>query len=588
MAKAFRYIRFSSQSQAVGTSYERQLFAVQEWIEQNPEIELSSDTFEDLGLSGYKGDHLDNAFGKLLLAIEKNKIVQGDYILIEAVDRMGRLEPMNMLPLLQKIVQSGVNIVTLDDLVEYNTKSLNSGLLQVLIGKFQQAHQYSKNLSRRIAESWKIRRKKAKEGDFVKMRTPFWLDDKNKVIPEYTHIVTSIFEWYLLGDGQRLIQRRLIEQWPEIFGDGFRDNFLLKVKGNISKVVNCTTIKKWLANKVAIGYWGDIPNVYEPVISEVLFYKVQNALRERTKRASKPHHYFVGGLAKCRCGNNLTFIKNTHENGNVSINGRCTKRGRLGYSINDEGKELGCNNSTTIPGIVLDVIAHYCLTDVVHKLSVDHRDTKTSEKLHVIEGKLAEITQNITNLVKVVEKGVEEAIDRVSILSDDRMSLIQEKEKLIESLGSNGDLRELSTLIQQEKNYKKNYTKFNRLLQQVGYKLVCNDKLITVHIPGGQPLKFKYLKFDRSKNKQGSQQFHFLCLQSEKVIMIPRHEPMTEIKKDVELEEPDSESSEVIMLDSFDSNGMSLSEVLTDPKMRSELTANIMSTLLPYNKDVIT
>lgn len=280
MSKAYRYIRFSSQAQAKGSSFERQLFAVQEWIEQHPDIEVSSETFEDLGLSGFKGKHLENAFGRLLVAIQNNKIVKGDYILIEAVDRMGRLEPMDMLPLLQQIVQAGVNIITLDDLVEYNMKSLNNGLLQVLIGKFQQAHQYSKTLSKRVAESWNIRRKKAKQGDFVKMRTPFWLDTEHNVIPKYKPIIESIFNWYLIGDGQRLIQRRLSEKWPEVFGDGFRDDFLLKIKGNKSKIVNSGTIKKWLQNKVVIGFWGDIPSVYKPAISEELFYKVQNALRE--------------------------------------------------------------------------------------------------------------------------------------------------------------------------------------------------------------------------------------------------------------------------------------------------------------------
>jgi DNA invertase Pin-like site-specific DNA recombinase len=57
MPKAYRYIRFSAQTQARGSSYERQLYAVQEWIEKNSHVELSSESFEDLGLSGYKGEH---------------------------------------------------------------------------------------------------------------------------------------------------------------------------------------------------------------------------------------------------------------------------------------------------------------------------------------------------------------------------------------------------------------------------------------------------------------------------------------------------------------------------------------------------
>ena len=570
MATAYRYIRFSSQTQSKGSSYDRQLFAVQEWIEQHPDIVLSSDTFEDLGLSGFKGEHLENAFGKLLVAIQNNKIVKGDYILIEAVDRMGRLEPLNMLPLLQKIIEGGVNIVTLDDLVEYNIDSLNHGLLQVLIGKFQQAHQYSKSLSRRITESWKIRRKKAEKGDFVKMRTPFWLNHDHTIIPEYASIIEQVFEWYLIGDGQRLIQRRLRESWPEVFGDGFREEFLLRVKGNKSKVVNCGTIKKWLENKVVIGYWGDIPNVFEPAISEQLFYKVQNALRQRTKRASKPHHYFIGGLAKCRCGSNLTFVKNKDKNGNISVNSRCTRRGRLGYDKNNDGNELGCNNSKTLPAVVLDVIAHHCLTDVVHKLSVDYREQKISERLHVLEGKVAEVSQKITNLLMLVENGIAEAIDRVESLSKEKASLVSEKEQLIESVGSSHDLGELSTLLEKETNYRKNYTKFNRLLQQIGYKLVCDGENITVYIPDGQRLKFKYLKYDRSTSKKGGQQYHYLCMQSEKVMMVPRHEPITEIKKDVESTEVEIERELFIPLEGRLFEGKTSLDVLRDPVLKEE------------------
>jgi DNA invertase Pin-like site-specific DNA recombinase len=83
----------------------------------------------------------------LLLAIEKKKIVKGDFILIEAVDRLGRLKPLEMLPLMSRIIEAGVTIVSLDDSVEYNDESLNQGFLQVLAGKFHQAYQYSHTLS---------------------------------------------------------------------------------------------------------------------------------------------------------------------------------------------------------------------------------------------------------------------------------------------------------------------------------------------------------------------------------------------------------------------------------------------------------
>lgn len=227
---------------------------------------------------------------------------------------------------------------------------------------------------------------------------------------------------------------------------------------------------------------------------------------------------------------------------------------------------------------MLDVIAHHCLTDVVHQLSVEHREKEVSEKLHVIEGKLAEVSQKIGNLLKLVENGVVEAVDRVESLNDDKLLLINEKEQLIESVGSNQDLGELSALLEQEKLYRRNYTKFNRLLQQVGYKLVCDGANITVHIPDGQQLKFKYLKFDRTKTAKGSQQYHYLCLQSEKVMMIPRHEPITEIKKDVDLSEEADSRELFIPLEGGEFEGKTPSDVLKDPKLIESVKNQIEET----------
>lgn len=572
MAKAYRYIRFSAQNQAKGSSLDRQLYAIEQWSEDHPDVELSGEAFEDLGLSGFNGKHLDHAFGRLLVAIERKKIISGDYILIEAVDRMGRLEPMDMLVLLQKIVKAGVNIVTLDDNAEYNVDSLNGGLLQLLIGKFQQANQYSKNLSRRVAESWRIRKINAKDGVFVKMRTPFWLDKNHKVIPEYAPIIKNIFEWYLLGDGQRRILKNLSEQYPEVFGDGFRDDFLLNVRGNKTKKVNPGTIKKWLSNKVTIGYWNDIPNVYQAVIDESLFYKVQNALRDRTKRASKPHHYFIGGLAKCKCGNNLTFVRNEDMYGNVSVSGRCTKRGRLGYEKRD-GKEFGCDNKSTIPAIVLDTIIHQCLPDAVSILIKENKVTDFDDHLQVIRGKIEEKSQEISNLLDLLQSGIAEVKERIITLNREKESLINKELEITASIGSLNNLEEFDELYLQEKKYRNDYQKFNRLLQRIDFKAVCDGKLITVHIPNGRRYHFKYLKYDRTKGKAGSQQYHYLYMENEKVISIPRDEQITPLSKKT-LDITDLED-QLFLLNGINLNGRSLEDINTDPELNKQVSHEI-------------
>ncbi|TOA15962.1 recombinase, partial [Vibrio parahaemolyticus] len=90
------YIRFSSSIQQKGSSLERQQKLIDDYLKSRPELTLSNLQYQDLGLSGYKGKHLENDLGKLLEAIESKHIKEGDYILVEAMDRLGRLPELEM------------------------------------------------------------------------------------------------------------------------------------------------------------------------------------------------------------------------------------------------------------------------------------------------------------------------------------------------------------------------------------------------------------------------------------------------------------------------------------------------------------
>ncbi|MDC3898224.1 recombinase family protein [Pseudomonas aeruginosa] len=110
MPSAFSYVRFSSGKQAKGSSEHRQRAMLGQWLEQHPSFTLSDLRFEDLGRSGFSGEHLDHGLGQLLAAIDSGAIKSGDVILVEAVDRIGRLEPLEMLPLFSRIVKAGVSV----------------------------------------------------------------------------------------------------------------------------------------------------------------------------------------------------------------------------------------------------------------------------------------------------------------------------------------------------------------------------------------------------------------------------------------------------------------------------------------------
>ena len=125
MPKAISYQRFSAIHQGKGSTLDRQQQLIDQWVDQHPDVERSNLSVTDKGKSAYKGDHLNHGLGLILAAIKSGEIKAGDYILVEAIDRIGRLQPTDMVELINGIVKAGVTIVTLEDKTEYTKASLN-------------------------------------------------------------------------------------------------------------------------------------------------------------------------------------------------------------------------------------------------------------------------------------------------------------------------------------------------------------------------------------------------------------------------------------------------------------------------------
>ena len=136
-------------------------------------------------------------------------------ILVEAVDRIGRLEPLEMLPLFSRIVKAGVSVITLEDGHVYDRSSVNETSLFLLVAKIQQAHEYSNRLSRRINASYTARREKAKAGLGIKRETPVWLTTDGQLVPHVAPHIAQAFQDYADGLGERRICRKLRESGLE-------------------------------------------------------------------------------------------------------------------------------------------------------------------------------------------------------------------------------------------------------------------------------------------------------------------------------------------------------------------------------------
>ncbi|WEM41002.1 recombinase family protein [Photobacterium sp. DA100] len=475
MPHAIPYIRFSSSIQQKGSSLERQQKLINEYLKKHPEVELSSLQYQDLGLSGYKGKHLENDLGKLLEAIEAGHIKAGDYILVEAMDRLGRLPELEMISLLHSILKHDVKIITLQDGQEYSTDAIstNGGLLYLLAGKVQMSHQHSKQLSERVSAAWAKKRKEAEAGKGVKRKAPWWLSWNEEterydlLTDEDKQLLNDVFKWYLSGLGERRILARLREVNPDKFG-----------------TTDPATVKRWLRNKTAIGYWNDIPDAYPAAIEEHLFYQTQEELARRAdgKSQSPRSGHFLCGLVKCGCcGGNFSMRTNKHS------------RDAMLCSVANKRKDK-CTNGKTIPVQVLDYVRYETFAEAVQQIQDNSQSQEAEQELTVVKGQITELEDRIDNLIELVASGSKRTQKIVNKLEAELEELQGKESDLLLELRNPAETSYADALITGSEMLD-DPELLNELLRKVGYHLSVNGNKITY-----KDKVWEYVKWSRKND----------------------------------------------------------------------------------------
>ena len=191
---------------------------------------------------------------------------------------------------------------------QFENTSQGKFMLSIMFG---QSKYYVDNLSENTKRGL---RAKVRNGDFPSQAPFGYLNDsRTKTIvldKRYAPLVKEIFEKYARGD-----------QTMSQLADFLRDNGAITITG---KVFKDDKIKSILQNPFYYGYFFYKSELYEgrhqPIISKVLFDKVQLAIAERghKKRAKKEAVPFLG-LMKCAdCGMSITSETKTRtqKNGN--------------------------------------------------------------------------------------------------------------------------------------------------------------------------------------------------------------------------------------------------------------------------------
>ena len=228
--KVYSYIRFSSVDQATGDSLRRQTDAANRFAAVVG-MELDEGlTMQDLGRSAYAGHHVsEGALGNFLTACEAGLVPKGSVLVVEAVDRLTRLDHLDAVSLLGRLLKHvDLHVVQLGRTFTNDIVRHDIGAIFTLIGAITLGHQESQQKSHRIGSAWEQKRKAAKDtGKKLTTKAPAWLKSTAtgfEPIPGRVKIVRDIFERFARGESQEKITQDLNQSRIPVWGRGARWN----------------------------------------------------------------------------------------------------------------------------------------------------------------------------------------------------------------------------------------------------------------------------------------------------------------------------------------------------------------------------
>lgn len=226
MAKreAISFGRFSSKPQEKGHSLERQRAAYQRVCQRyadrcEPSARFGFGHFFGAGESGFHGRHLRKG-GSLRALLDLMAGGEVDparcCLVVEAFDRLGRLEPDLAVGLLSEIVRSGCPVAVDAPDLWLETRDLGGHKFILVAALVQLAHAESLQKSERGRASWAARRGRARlQGGVQTSRFPWWIErrgDRFVLRPERAAAVRRIYDEYVGGAGAQVIARRLNDE----------------------------------------------------------------------------------------------------------------------------------------------------------------------------------------------------------------------------------------------------------------------------------------------------------------------------------------------------------------------------------------
>jgi DNA invertase Pin-like site-specific DNA recombinase len=441
--RVYSYRRFSSGRQASGHSLERQSASARAWCAENGYILDEELVISDLGVSAFGGKNAsEGALAVFLAAAKAGRIPRGSILLVESLDRLSRSAIHEAIGLLTSIVVAGVRVVSMIDNKEWNEETIKDTMnfmMSVLL--FSRAHEESATKAKRVRAAV-LKKRAAGLPVVTTVHGSGWLIPQEdlqgwQVDLEKAESVKKVFEMAAAGNGGVAIAR---------MGNEAGWKLPWRVRANTNTRWEHTQISRLLRDRRTLGEWqpkrmlngelvtdGDpVLNYFPRIISDELWYSVQNALAGRTGpvRLRGIKGDIFAGLLYCSCGERMER-KAPWQRGYARY-----------YCL---GRKAGTTNCPALSEAVLvSEGLPWLATLEANSFSNHEAAVEARTALEAAQEKLKELSQKAENLINAIEQSggnsyILERLHAVEKEKDTIDALVAQKKAALTALPTDGN-----------------------------------------------------------------------------------------------------------------------------------------------------
>lgn len=431
--KVFVYLRFSSEGQADGNSFERQRVSAEGYLRRTGISESTVEWVEDPAFSAFHGDHVKSgALGKLLRRVREGAISNG-LLIFEAVDRASRQGSMSFFAMLHEFLEAGFSIYFLDqpDTEPFDKKAPPPFFFTFLSMKADIAQYESQRKSDFSSKNWEKRRRLARdEKQVFTAECPRWLTIVNNeyvVNSTYAESIEMVFRLAAQKWGiSKIVRFANEQQWPvPANGQKWHLSLLNRLFNNRALIGEFQPHKGSKSRRQSVG---DAILDYYPIAVDIdLFHSVQrmrSASAVFPNRTDDNNYNYLMGLGKCECGG--TWRRLNKNSGK--------QKGYAQYSCSN--RQLGASKCANISGKMFDANFIGLACERIPEL-ITVIDDKRAERKSSLESQLADVVRRISRLLDLFEISDELPAEVAERFRNAKIQRIKIQEQLRELEGTN-------------------------------------------------------------------------------------------------------------------------------------------------------